>query len=471
MPNAKLSEHHSRLRLVADISALDQLISQLSYDAESAARVHAARELQRRMTMLLPVLSSLATIVESLQAAGGVPAPLAVQMQAVCDWIHTGASTDTRPVLASTPLHAGWDAALMTAAEDRLQQMLALWHDCVALCQRLGEKHIEGLWTPEFLRWEVGRARHYDHGMLLLSAVTVGLSIFSLGMLWILMGWSDGATAVVISAITSCFFAALDEPAPTTKSFFNWNVVCLLMALVLLFAALPMAHDFEMLVLIFAVPYVGIGLLVARPKSALFGMTLAVVTVSDMNIVSAYSADFQTFFNSGVAGVAGIAFTLAWTVVVRPYGTRAATRRLVRAGWSDISDNALGKHPESHTELRARMLDRIAQLGPRLAANASQVSSDGLNEVRVELTALALQREMEGMRTNEQHAVRRVLRSISAYYKARLDGSTDAPPAALRTRLTNAQQKVHSRVALAALVDMQLALFPPARLQPALGGA
>ena len=44
-----------------DILALDQLISQLGYDAESAARVRAARELRGRMTMLLPVLSSLAT--------------------------------------------------------------------------------------------------------------------------------------------------------------------------------------------------------------------------------------------------------------------------------------------------------------------------------------------------------------------------------------------------------------------------
>jgi Fusaric acid resistance protein family len=148
--------------------------------------------------------------------------------------------------------------------------------------------------------------------------------------------------------------------------------------------------------------------------------------------------------------------------VVRPFGTRAATRRLVRAGWSDIADNALGKHPDSHTVLRARMLDRLAQLVPRLAASDSEVSTDGFSEVRVELTALALQREMAGMPADEQHAVRRVLRSISTYYKARLDGSADAPPAALRTRLANAQDKVRSRVVLAALVDMQVALFPPA---------
>ncbi|AZG16686.1 FUSC family protein [Cupriavidus pauculus] len=461
-PGAAVSRHHSRHRLAADILALDQLISQLGYDAESAARVRAARELRGRMTMLLPVLSSLATIVESLQAAGGVPAPLAAQMRAVRDWIQAGAADGARPVLSPTPLQPGWDAALVAAAEDRLQQMLALWHDCVTLCRRLGDKHIEGQWVPEFLRWEVGRARHYDHGMLLFSVVTVALAIYAMGMVWIHTGWADGAGAVALGAISCCFFAALDEPAPMIQSFFNWNLVCLLISLVMLFAVLPVAHDFEMLVLMFAVPYLIIGLLVAQPRLAMIGMPLAVVTANDIGIQGAYSANFQSFLNSNVAGIAGIAFALAWTLVVRPFGTRAATRRLVRAGWSDIAENALGSDPGSHTRLRARMLDRLAQLVPRLAASASEVSSDGFSEVRVELTALALQREMPAMPDDARHAVRRVLRSIAGYYKARLDGTADAPPPALRTRLDNARQKVQSPVALAALVDMQVALFPPA---------
>lgn len=461
-PSAQVTRHHSRHRLAADILALDQLISQLSYDAESAAHVRAARELRGRMTMLLPVLSSLASIVESMRVAGGVPAPLAVQMRAVKDWIQSGAAQE--PPLARSPtlLEPGRDAALIAAAEDRLHQLAALWDDCMTLCGRLGEKHLASKWAPKFLRWEVGRARHYDHGMLLFSTVTVALAIFTMGMLWIQMGWADGAGAVALGAISCCFFAALDEPAPMIKSFFNWNVVCLLISIVMLFAALPIAHDFEMLVLMFAVPYLIIGLLVAQPRLAMIGMPLAVVTANDIGIQGAYSANFQSFFNSNVAGIAGIAFALAWTLVVRPFGTRAATRRLVRAGWGDIAENAMGTRAESHTQLRARMLDRLAQLVPRLAASESEVSNDGFSEVRVELTTLALQREMAGMQSDEQHAVRRVLRSISTYYKARLDGTLDAPPPALRKRLANAQQKVRSRIALAALVEMQVALFPPA---------
>ncbi|MFS8978955.1 FUSC family protein [Cupriavidus necator] len=171
----------------------------------------------------------------------------------------------------------------------------------------------------------------------------------------------------------------------------------------MLFAALPLAHDFEMLVLIFAVPYLIIGLLVAQPRLAMIGMPLAVVTANDIGIQGAYSANFASFFNSSVAG---IAFALAWTLVVRLFGTRVATRRLVRGGWGDIAENAMGTRTQSHTQLRARMLDRLAQLVPRLAASESEVSIDGFSEVRVEPTTLALQREMAGMQPDERHAAR-----------------------------------------------------------------
>ncbi|WP_454767180.1 FUSC family protein [Cupriavidus campinensis] len=468
-PGVQVTRHHSRHRLAADILALDQLISQLSYDTESAARIRAARELRGRMTMLLPVMSSLAAVVESLQAAGGVPATLAAQMGAVRGWIRRGA-TDAPPALANTPIEAGWDAALIATAEDRLQQMVALWRDCVSLCQRIGQRHVAGGWVPEFRRWDVGQTRHYDHGLLLFSTGTVALAIFAMGMLWIHMGWADGASAVAMGAVSCCFFAALDEPAPMIQSFFNWNMVCLLISMVFLFAILPVAHDFEMLVLMFAAPYLLIGLLVAQPRLAMIGMPLAVVTANDIGIQGAYSADFHTFFNTNVAGTAGILFALMWTLVMRPFGTHAATRRLVRASWGDIADNAVAGRPEDHTRLRARMLDRLAQLVPRLAASESEVSPDGFSEVRVELTALALQREMTTMPATEQHAVRRVLRSVSGYYKARLDGTVASPPPALRTRLANAQRKVRSRIALAALVEMQVALFPPALVPAPVSG-
>ncbi|WP_420997768.1 FUSC family protein [Cupriavidus sp. 30B13] len=487
---AKVSRHQSRHRLAADILALDQLISQLSYDTETAARVRQAQELRGRMTMLLPVLSSLAAVVEALhQNPAGMPERLSRNMARVQKWIAGGAQAplpglelpqasplaDAQARLDAARPGQGpdWHDALAATAEGRLRELMELWQDCVALQRRMGAAEPEAEWTPAFRRWEVGAARHYDHGMLLFSTVTVALAIFTMGMLWIWTGWADGAGAVALGAVACCFFAALDEPAPMIHSFFTWNVVCLVIATIYLFLVLPNAHDFEMLVLMFSAPYLVIGVLMAQPRLALIGMPLAVITANDIGIQGAYSADFQAFFNGNVAGIAGILFALIWTLVFRPFGTKVAARRLVRASWDDIARNATGRAPGEHAHLRARMLDRLAQLVPRLAASESELSTDGFSEVRVELSTLALQREMPDLAPDHQHAVRRVLHGVASYYQARLDARADAPPQVLRERMSKAIRAVAtradhaSREAFAALVEMHVALFaaaPPAPL-------
>ena len=88
--------------------------------------------------------------------------------------------------------------------------MRALWQDCGALQRRVGAAAPEAEWTPAFRRWELGAARHYDHGMLLFSTVTVALAIFSMGMIWIWSGWADVAGAVALGEVSCCLFAALD---------------------------------------------------------------------------------------------------------------------------------------------------------------------------------------------------------------------------------------------------------------------
>ncbi|MCY0857799.1 FUSC family protein [Cupriavidus sp. D39] len=487
---AKVSRHHSRHRLAADILALDQLISHLSYDAESAARVKHAQELRGRMTMLLPVLSSLASVVDALhQHAAGIPQRLSRNMALVSAWISAGAQAPL-PALQLSPdapiadagLEPGsagpdWHAALAATAEGRLRELMELWQDCVSLQRRIGAAAPEGDWAPVFQRWGVGAARHYDHGMLLFSTATTALAIFSMGMVWIWTGWADGAGAVALGAVSCCFFAAMDEPAPMIRSFFRWNVVCLVLATIYLFVVLPNAHDFEMLVLMFAVPYLIIGVMMAQPRLALIAMPLAVVTANDIGIQGAYNADFNAFFNGNVAGIAGILFALVWTLVARPFGTKAAVRRLVRASWGDIARNATGREPGEHAHLRARMLDRLAQLVPRLAASEDETTGDGFTEVRVELSTLALQRELSALAPEHQHSVRRVLQGIASYYQARLDARADTPPQVLRDRLGKAIRKVASRAdhasreAFAALVEMHVALFSAAPAAMSAAGA
>lgn len=90
--------------------------------------------------------------------------------------------------------------------------------------------------------------RHRDHGMALLSAVGVFVSILVTCAIWIATGWPEGSAAPMMAAVACCFFATFDDPAPYIVSFANSAIVGAVFAAVYLFAVLPHATTVEMLV-------------------------------------------------------------------------------------------------------------------------------------------------------------------------------------------------------------------------------
>ncbi|WP_353191194.1 FUSC family protein [Pandoraea pnomenusa] len=477
-PEGKATRHMSRHRMAADILALDQLISQLSYDADKSDRVREAQELRGRMTMMMPVLSTVASLVHALrQHPQGAPEALEAKMADVVAWLRRGAPSPAPEHLLSPPQAAGeasdWYGALVAATEDRLRSLVQLWQDCATLQRRFGQgedQATESEWTPAFQHWELGGARHYDHGLLLFSTVSAALCTFLMGMVWIYTGWNDGAAAVSLGAVACCFFAAMDEPAPFIRSFFWATAVCVVLAAVYVFFILTNAHDFGLLVALFAVPFVLLGTLIPQPRFTMVAMLVAVNTATFVGIQGGYNADFQGFLNNNIAGLAGVLFALVWTLQTRPFGTRVAMRRLIRSSWRDIARNAVGRTVAEHGRLRARLLDRLGQLVPRLAASESETSSDGFTEVRVELSALALQRELPHLNPTQRDAVQAVLTDVARFYQARLDDLVSEPDATLRDKLLGAVRSLvahsdqASRSARASLMDIHVALYPAPRL-------
>jgi uncharacterized membrane protein YccC len=85
-------------------------------------------------------------------------------------------------------------------------------------------------------------------------------------VLWILLGWTDGGSAVILAAVACSFFASMDDPAPQIYRFFFWTAMSVLFASLYLFLVLPNLHDFPMLVLAFAVPFIIVGTLTVQPR-------------------------------------------------------------------------------------------------------------------------------------------------------------------------------------------------------------
>ena len=119
--------------------------------------------------------------------------------------------------------------------------------------------------------------------------------------LWIGLGWNDGASAVILAAVSCSFFAAMDDPAPQIYRFFFWTLMSVIFSSLYLFLVLPNLHDFPMLVLAFAVPFICIGTLTVQPRFYLGTLLTIVNTSTFISIQGAYDADFFTFLNSNLA--------------------------------------------------------------------------------------------------------------------------------------------------------------------------
>ncbi len=472
----------SRHQLATDILALDQFIGQLAYDTASVDVVRHARELRWRLSLLLPMLSSLqAALAELRQLPQGLPAGLEQALAQVADWMQN-LDAQAAPLTGlhwqnpdgSGPAGSDWPAVLTQHTLARLHTLVCLWQDCLALRQRIAHNNHgrTGLddWVPAYRRQHLdSQARHVDHGMVVFSALSASALSFGLCLLWIETGWQQGASAVIMGTITACFFAAQDEPARAQRGFFAWTCVGMLLTSVLLFYVIPATHDFETLVLVLALPFLPLGTLALRPSFAPMAMTLTVCTASFLGLSGAYDANFADFVNSNLAGIAGAFGALVWTLLTRPFGTGLALRRLVRSLWRDLVRHAWGRHQTEHAALGAMgdlMLDRLSLLLPRLAASAHDRVTDGFSELRVGFSVLDLQGSGAPASPVGQ-PLRRVLGAVAAHYRARLN-QTPHPHAAqaLGQRIDRAlhtlarQDSPQARQARHALAELRITLCP-----------
>ncbi|MEX3931708.1 FUSC family protein [Paraburkholderia phymatum] len=454
----------SRQRLAATVNGLEFPLSQLTYDHTRPDIVRRARALQGRMQIFLPLISSMADpLIELMRENGTHPPEVAALLADVAQWIRSPAlearhadETDReaealreriaamKPPAASL---ASWHAALLSNALWRLGQVVDVWQDIRSL--RAEIVHETAQWRPRFRHWRLGGTeRFFDRGMMLFStASAVGAIIVACG-LWITSGWNDGAGAVTLAAVSCCFFAALDEPAPAVFKFFLSTCASVVFAGLYVFAVLPHVHDFAMLVVIFAGPFLIIGTLIPRPQFNLVTMLVAVNTATFISIQSAYEADFFVFLNSNLAGVGGLLFAFIWTRATRPFGAELAAARLTRSAWSDVVVSASTAAIEDQRNLYARMLDRLMQLLPRHAATDSHrhPSIESFRDFRVALNALDLRRTRRKLTADLQDTIDDVLSGVRQYFEQCIDQRARQPvPRALIDAIDAAVARVTAR--------------------------
>jgi uncharacterized membrane protein YccC len=496
-----------RQRLAATVNALELLLSQLAYDDTPPDVLTLAHALRGRMQLLLPIMSSLADpLVALLDGQRARPAGLEALLADVVKWISTPlrpASEGVRPYPEADALReriaalqpppaalATWQGALLSNALWRLEQVVDVWQDCRALRHLLTAE--EGTWQPRFHHWRVGGTeRYFDRGIMLFSTASAVGAIVLACALWISSGWNDGAgadgvtagacgSAATCCAIACCFFAALDDPATQVFKFFTATAASVALAGLYLFVVLPNVHDFPMLVILFAGPFILVGTLIPRPQFNLATMLVAVNTATFISIQDAYDADFFIFLNSNLAGLAGLLYAYLWTRVTRPFGAELAAARLMRSSWADVVLSASKKPIEDQRNLAARMLDRLMQLIPRLAATDDNFhpSIESFRDLRIAFNAVDLRRLRPKLGGEAPAAIDGVLDGIRSHFETCVARRTRQPvPESLMSTIDVAlaritAQRVDSaanstpastrqlRDALHALVGLRLSLFP-----------
>jgi len=417
-----------RASMVTTFNSLEMMIGQLSHEGARPQTVKNARELRGRMIHLFPVIDALDDALLALE--GRAPAQ-AAQVQGLLEqarsWLQASAEDASvarwtalreqlerlQPSVAALDERPG---LLLSNALYRLGEWIDLWQDCCSLQHAIRDEDLSP-WRAVYRHWRLGRLTpFFDRGLMLYSVCSTFTAILAATALWILLGWPDGASAVILAAVACSFFAAMDDPAPQIYRFFFWTTLSVVFASLYLFLVLPNLHDFPMLVLAFAVPFICVGTLTVQPRFYLGTLLTIVNTASFISIQGAYDADFLTFANANLAGPVGLLFAFIWTLVVRPFGVELAAKRLTRFSWHDIVGMTRPASLAEHRRLGVQMLDRLMQHLPRLTQTGQDTNS-ALRDLRVGLNLLDLLAYMPRATPPAQAALAQVIAEVGAHFQ------------------------------------------------------
>jgi uncharacterized membrane protein YccC len=468
----------TRLKLASDAVAFDALATPLRYDMTGAERsAEAMATLRQHMLMFLPIASAVSDRIETLERANALPQRLRTLLDAMAAWLASGTTEQTQadrlkaeadalePGLGERP---SWDALVLASLLARLRDFIDLRQDA-----RILQRHIaDGTPVTETLTFRYTAAartiRHRDHGMALLSALGVFLTLLATCAIWIATGWPHGSAAPMMAAVGCSFFAAQDDPAPSIVGFANSAILGALVAGTYLFAILPLATSFEMLVLALSPALLICGVSMVQPKTAPLAMGAAVNGSAMIALQGNYNADFTTFANSSIAVIVGMWVAAIVTRLVRSVGAGWSARRLRTINRRSLARAAERQGAQNGLELAALMLDRVGLIAPRLAALPSddaEWTADLLAEVRVGINVVELRRDRRQLSAPARAAVEALLVALARYFGAEpgkpapdlldtIDGALDA--------VSRDARQAPGRAALMGLVGIRRGLFPDA---------
>ncbi|MGJ8525014.1 p-hydroxybenzoic acid efflux pump subunit AaeB [Halomonadaceae bacterium LMG 33818] len=433
----------SRNRMAADLSQLDSMIHGLQHDDRRlATEISLLERMGDRLKVLLNILSSIHDALMALsEGAKGVPDEWKTLLDEIDDWIMTDEPLDedslnllVHKVEARTIEGAvALSDLINNALSLRLVQLLKLWWDCCEVRDTLGRssKAPRRRIKLRLLVPRIPHNYHFDFSMIVFSSLAAGLSLMAYCIVWIEFGWTTGANGAMIAAVVAAFFVGMDDPTVGMRMFLSGSALACLMAGIIVFGVLPMVSSFAALAFVLGVVLLPLGLLMAKPATFLYSLTLIVNLLVQLTLRDSYSADFETFVNSSLAMLIGIIFVMVITRIVRTLGADVTARRLVKQTWGLLAEAAAGHGLQDRLQFTARMFDLLNLLAPRLAqagkTSHELASVDMLKEIRLGLNILQVRQIRGDLLPETRHQVDEILHGISSHYRQQSRAGKELP--------------------------------------------
>jgi uncharacterized membrane protein YccC len=462
-------------KVAGDAGEIAVLATHLAYDTSNlqTATVPLAI-LHQRILLLLPVVSGAADRIRILREIGGITSPLRSLLDRLSAWIQSGRGADLSEAAAvhvdidalepKIDASADWKTVVLVGLLVRLRELTDLVHDIMALRRQIRAEEPR-LAELTFAHGEtIHTMQHRDHVMALHSALATMLAIGLVSVFWIGSAWPEGGGAASLAAIACAFFAAQDDPVPNIVGFLVAAVIAIVIDAIYLFAILPRAHDFEMLVLAFAPVFLILGALASMPATARAGGPIALIAATQLALSSSYNADFTTYVNGSIAAIVGLAATAIIIRIFRSVSAEWTAWRLLRRNRVEVANIAACRSSTTLDVFATLMLDRLSLVVPRLALGA-EAATAALADVRVGVNIIELQHATAHLPEQLRRAVRTMLDAIATHYRRRnLDQADAALLRAIDRVIATAVQDpaIMSRELLLQLGGIRRGLFPNA---------
>ncbi|KQV51640.1 FUSC family protein [Massilia sp. Root335] len=474
-----------RRKLAGDITEMRLMTTHLPFDTSHLRWTETAvNALQERLAAFVPIVSGVEDRLTALRDMGAtdVSARWRVLLKDVVALTETpkdvaldapGAALRQR-IDALEPAvneELGWTGMIEVNLAARLRRLIDVCIETRALRQHI-DAGVHGS-LPEAVRHLPGvpmSALHHDRGMAVLSAFAAAVAVLACCAFWILTGWPSGAAAPMMTAVLCCFFSTQDNPVPFIKTFMWYSIFSIPLSAVYLLGILPAVHGFESFILACAPTFLVLGVFVARPATYGRAIPFLFGICGTLAMVDTHNADMVSFMNSTLSQVVGYVAAAVTTSVFRTVGAGWTARRLLKAGWRELSRLGSGERVPSLPEFSARMVDRVGMLTPRLALAGKDQdlqAVDALRDLRIGLNMTLLQSVRAQLGRGEA-AVGPLMKQLSRHFALRPAVDAGCERSLLDT-LDNAlraicagQRDAAQREALAALTGMRRDLFPKA---------